>query len=635
MENRQFYLKTYLSGMFFLFVSMFTFAQNRVVSGTVSNAADNTPMARVSVQVKGTTTGTTTQANGSYSITVPSSQSVLVFSNAGFAPQEIPVQNSTSIDVQLSPNTTKMDEVVVVGYGSVQRKELTSAVTTIRSKDFLQGATNSPLQLIDGKVAGVTISSPAAADPNQNTNVQVRGAASIEAGNGPLIVIDGMPGGDLRNIAQQDIESITVLKDASASAIYGSRGANGVILVQTKQGKAGKVTLTYDSYLEKDVIANKPDILSAEEFLAHQRDADKGARTNWYDELIRKDNFGQNHYLSLAGGNQNTIFRISGNYKDKTAIDIASQRQEYGFRGNFLQKALDGLLEVEGNISYRVAKEEYTNYGAFQQAVKLNPTIPVMDSTGKYNTLQGYDTYNPVQDLMTRKNGSDQEYSVVDFNFKLNLLKNLNTSLRLARQGHDQLRREYYNSQSAESIQNNRTGRARLQDEKWTDYTLEWTGNYSARINKHDFKLLGGYSYQEFNNQGFWAENMNFPSDVFGYNNLDAGSWNLENGRLGMDSWKSKEKTIAFLSRANYYFDQTYFLTASVRYEGNTKFGANNKWGLFPAISAAWRISNLPSLQNSKTFNDLKLRVSYMVKPAVPDFQGTPHSPATQAMDVI
>ena len=128
---------------------------------------------------------------------------------------------------------------------------------------------------------------------------------------------------------------------------------------------------------------------------------------------------------------------------------------------------------------------------------------------------------------------------------------------------------------------------------------------------------------------------MNFPSDVFGYNNLDAGSWNLENGRLGMDSWKSKEKTIAFLSRANYYFDQTYFLTASVRYEGNTKFGANNKWGLFPAISAAWRISNLPSLQNSKTFNDLKLRVSYMVKPAVPDFQGTPHSPATQAMDVI
>jgi TonB-dependent starch-binding outer membrane protein SusC len=611
MENRQFYLKICLSGIFSLFVSMFTFAQNRVISGTVSNAADNTPMARVSVQVKGTSTGTTTQADGSYSITIPSSQSVLVFSNAGFASKEIPVQNSTSIDVQLSPNTTKMDEVVIVGYGSVQRKELTSAVTTIRSKDFLQGATNSPLQLIDGKVAGVTISSPAAADPNQNTNVQVRGAASIEAGNGPLIVIDGMPGGDLRNIVQQDIESITVLKDASASAIYGSRGANGVILVQTKQGKAGKVTLTYDSYLEKDVIANKPDILSAEEFLAHERDADKGARTNWYDELIRKDNFGQNHYLSLSGGNENTIFRISGNYKDKTAIDIASQRQEYGFRGNFLQKALDGLLEVEGNISYRVAKEEYTNYGAFQQAVKLNPTIPVMDSTGKYNTLQGYDTYNPVQNLKTRENGSDQEYSIVDFNFKLNLLKNLNTSLRLARQGHDQLRREYYNAQSAESIQNNRTGRARLQDEKWTDYTLEWTGNYSARINKHDFKLLGGYSYQEFNNQGFWAENMNFPSDVFGYNNLDAGSWNLENGRLGMDSWKSKEKTIAFLSRANYNFDQTYFVTASVRYEGNTKFGANNKWGLFPAISAAWRISNLPSLQNSKTFNDLKLRVSY------------------------
>ncbi len=604
-----------LSFLFSLFLFSTTlFAQTgSTVNGVVKDER-GMALAGVSVAIKGATGGTSTNENGLYTVTVPNSNSTLVFSYVGFATQEVALKNSATADVTMrSAGSTDMNEVVVIGYGSVQRKELTSAVTTVRSKDFIQGAANSPLQLIDGKVAGVTISNPAAADPNRGTDVQVRGAASISAGNGPLIVIDGMPGGDLRNLAQQDIESITVLKDASASAIYGSRGANGVILVQTKRGRAGSVTVTYDSYIERDYVANKPDILSPEEFVARKRDIDRGARTNWYDELIRKNNFGQNHYLSLAGGNENTVFRLSGNYREKSGIDIASDRGEYGFRGNFLQRALDGFLEVSGNISHRVAKEEYTNYGAFQQAVKLNPTIPIWDpaNPSRYNTPQGFDVYNPVQNLKTRENGADRTYSIVDFNFKFNLLKNLSTELKLASQRQDMLGREYHTSESAESIQSNRTGRARLQNEKWTDYTLEWLGNYNTRIGRHDLKLLGGYSYQEFNNQGFWAENMNFPSDVFGYNNLDEGSWNLENGRLGMDSWKSKEKTIAFLSRANYNFNENYFLTASVRYEGNTKFGANNKWGLFPAVSAAWRISNLPQLQNSNIVNDLKLRVSY------------------------
>ncbi|WP_423148890.1 SusC/RagA family TonB-linked outer membrane protein [Rubrolithibacter danxiaensis] len=582
------------------------------VTGTVTDEQGE-PLPGVSVKVKGSSMATTTDANGKFSINIPDANATLVFTYIGFTTQEVALNGRTSVTVQLKSTATALNEVVVVGYGSVQKRELTSAVTTVNSKDFLPGAVNSPLQMIEGKVGGVTISNPAAADPNRSTDVQVRGAASVEAGNGPLIVINGMPGGDLRNVAQQDIESITVLKDASAAAIYGSRGANGVILVQTKKGRAGKVTVTYDSYIEKDVVAEKPDILSPEEFLAHKRDIDFGARTNWYDQLIRKDNFGQNHYLSVAGGSENTVFRISGNFRDKSAIDIASDRREYGFNSNFQQKALDGLLEFGGNISYRIANEEFTNYGAFQQAVKLNPTIAIMDPNDplKYNTLQGYDTYNPVQDLLARENGADNTYSIVDLNFKLNILKNLNTELKLARQGHDRLGREYYTSGSAESVNNGRTGRARLQDEKWTDYTLEWLGNYYTHINKHDIKLMGGYSYQEFNNNGFWAENMNFPSDAFGYDNLDAGSWNRESGRLGMDSWRSKEKTIAFLGRANYSYDDTYFLTASARYEGNTKFGKNNKWGLFPAVSAAWRISRLPAIQNIKAINDLKLRVSY------------------------
>ncbi|RYY55810.1 MAG: SusC/RagA family TonB-linked outer membrane protein [Chitinophagaceae bacterium] len=597
-----------------LLVPRLGYSQSKTVRGKITGSTDSLPIPLATVSVKGSTTATSTDLNGAYSITVPSPSSVLVFSYVGSAPQEITVGERTSIDVVLKATaSTDIGEVVVIGYGSVQKRDLTSAVSTVRAKDFLQGGVNNPLQLIDGKVAGVSISNPAIADPNRSADVQVRGASSVEAGNGPLIVIDGMPGGDLRNVAQQDIESITVLKDASSAAIYGSRGANGVVLVTTKRGKSGDVSVTYDSYVEKDYVASKPDLITTDEFLANNRGQDLGARTDWYDELIRDNNIGQNHFVSLAGGNGNTIFRISGNYRTKSGIDIASDRREYGFRANFMQKALGGVLEFGGNVSYRVANEEFTNYGAFQQAVKLNPTIPVMDPNNptRFNTLQGFDTYNPVQDLLARENGADNTYSIVDFNIRLNITKNLNSELKLARQSRDRLGREYYTSRAAESINNQRTGRARLASEKWADYTLEWLGNYSKNFGKHDFKVVGGYSYQEFNNQGFWAENMDFPSDAFGYNNLDAGEWNLIEGRLGMDSWKSREKTIAFLGRVNYNFDNTYFVTASVRHEGNTKFGANNKWGTFPAVSAAWRISKLAALQSSTFVNDLKIRASY------------------------
>lgn len=600
--------------LLFMFSPLSLMAQDVRVTGKVT-ASNGEVLPGVTILLKNTQISTTTDQEGNFAINVPNARGTLVVSYVGYAEQEINVNNRAVINITLEQSQTSLNEVVVVGYGTVQKRELTSAVTTVRSKDFIPGAVNSPMQLIDGKVSGVTVSNPAAADPNRGTDVQIRGASSFLAGNSPLIIIDGMPGGDLRNLAQQDIESITVLKDAASAAIYGSRGANGVILVETKKGKAGSVVVTYDGYVEHDRVANKPDILSPEEFLAKNRDTDRGARTNWYDELLRDNNFGQNHFLSLSGGNQNSIFRISGNYRTKEGIDIATDRREYGFRGNFHQKAMDNFLEVMGNISYRIANEEYTNYGAFQQAVKLNPTIPIYDPANprKFNTLQGFDTYNPVQDLLARDNGADQTYSIIDLTFRLNLLKNLSTDLKLSRQGRDMWRREYYTTEAAESINNNRRGRARLQNEKWTDYTLEWTGNYSTSIGAHDFRIVGGYSYQEFNNNGFWAENMNFPSEAFTYNNLDAGDWNRDEGRLGMDSWRSKEKTIAFLSRATYDFDDTYFLTASLRYEGNTKFGRDNKWGLFPSVSAAWRISNLGAFKNIDAINDLKLRFSYGV----------------------
>ncbi|WP_341837619.1 SusC/RagA family TonB-linked outer membrane protein [Chitinophaga pollutisoli] len=597
-----------------LLACMQALAQSRNITGSVKDDS-GVSLAGVTIQIKGTTTGTVSDADGKFKLTVPNDNALLNVSFIGYEQQEIPVAGKSDINIVLLLSKKTLTDVVVVGYGTVAKRNLTSAVTTVTSKDFVQGGFNSPLQQIDGKIAGVTVSNVAVSDPNRGADVQVRGAGSLGAGTSPLIVIDGMPNGDLRNIMQQDIASYTVLKDAAAAAIYGSRGANGVILIETKKGKSGKVTLTYDSYLEHDAVAAKPDILTADEYLERSRGTDQGARTNWYDELLNTGNIGTNQFLTVSGGNENTVFRLSGNYRTKEGIDIASDRKEYGYRANFQQKAIDGRLEFSGNVSQRFVKEEYTNYGAFNQAAKLNPTIPIMDpdEPTKYNFLAGYDTYNPVADLLTRENGADVNYSIVDLNAKFHILKNFSTELKLARQGQDKLRREYYNSKAPESISNNRTGRARLQTEKWTDYTLEWLGNYNTSIGKHDISAMGGYSYQEFNYQQFNAENMNFPSDAFGYNNLGAGLWNLEAGRLGMGSGKEKEQLIAFLGRVNYNFDDTYFLTASLRYEGSSKFGRDNKWGMFPAVSAAWRIANLPALKDSRVIDDLKLRASYGV----------------------
>ena len=582
----------------------------KTVTGTVVDEAGE-PIIGANIVEKGKANGTMSDLNGHFSIVV-SSDAVLQISYIGFSLHEEAVKNKNVLQVIMKEDTQKLDEVVVVGYGSVDKKELTSAVTAVSSKDFLQGAFTSPLSMIDGKVSGVNVSNAAAADPNSSPNIQMRGASSIEAGNSPLVIIDGMPGADLRSVANQDIESITILKDGSAAAIYGSRAANGVILVQTKKGKAGKVSISYDGYIDHDMVANQPKVLSVDEFLAHERDVDFGHRVDWYDKLLNKSNLGQSHYLAVSGGSENLTFRASANYKKKDGLDIASSRKEYGVRMGFTAKTLEGLLEIQGNLSTRVIN---VDYGVFQQAVKLNPTHPLMDEKdpSKYSTLYGFDTYNPVGWLKDKEDGGDRQFSLADFKMKLNILPTLNTELSLARQGQEYFKRIYVNSNHKESIDNMRSGRGTLQEENYTDYTLEWIGNYFTTIDKHTIKLMAGYSYQEFNHRSFSSENANFPSDAMSYNNLEAGDWNMAAGRLGVSSLKEKEKTIGFPARLIYNYDDTYYLTASVRYEGNSKFGANHKWGWFPSVSAAWGISQEAFMQDISWLNDLKLRAGYGV----------------------
>ena len=330
---------------------------------------------------------------------------------------------------------------------------------------------------------------------------------------------------------------------------------------------------------------------------------DYGHRTNWYDELINKNNFGHNHNISLSGGSETTIFRMSANFKGKEGLDIASDRKEYGLRGNFKHTTLEGLLEVGGNFSYRIADEDYTDYASFKQAVQLNPTFSVdeMDAF-KGNSY----SFNPVKNLTEQENGAKQEYSTIDLNLKLNILKNLNTELKLGRQGHNKKQSQYKFKTHKDCINGNYNGYALLKQEAWTDWTLEWLGNYSFKINdEHDFKIMGGYSYQQFDYEWFSASNRDFPSDAFLYNYLQGGEYEKVNGRLGMESHKEEEKTIAFLGRINYNWNDVFLFTGSLRHEGNSKFGEDHKWGLFPAASAAWRVSKLPVFENSSAVDDL------------------------------
>lgn len=585
--------------------------QTKTISGVVKDAKGE-PIIGANVVVKGTTNGQITDFDGRFTISNVSANAVLQISYVGYATQEVTVGNKSNLDIVLAEDTETLQEVVVVGYGTTVKKDLTTAVTSVSSKDFLQGAVNDPMQMIDGKVAGVSMSSVNAADPNSSASLQVRGAGSLNAGNGPLIVIDGMPGGELRNLSQQDIESITVLKDGSAAAIYGSRAANGVILVTTKSGKAGKTTITYDGYIEHDFVASRPDMLSTEEFLEKVNGAvDHGSSTDWYGALLNENNFGMNHNVSISGGSENTIFRLSGNFRDKEGMDLVANRKEYGVRGNFKHTTLEGLLEVSGNINYRIADGE--NNGekrTFSMAFVQNPTFAVDSNEMGYD----YYNFNPVTATNTQFRKDHYEYATVDLNVRLNLLDNLYTEVKLGRQSRQQKYSEYKYQGYRECQTENVKGKAYLRHEEYVDWTFEWTGNYNFKIaDEHDFKLMGGYSYVQSDYEQMEMDNRDFPSDALTFNHIGAGKYQQASGRTGFDSNKSREKTIAFLGRLNYNWKDLVLFTGSMRYEGNTKFGDGNKWGLFPAASAAFRLSQLSFLQDNDIVDDLKVRASWGV----------------------
>ena len=603
-----------------MFIAVVFFALDVSAQTTVSgHVKDDTgeDVIGASVMEKGTSNGTVTDFDGKFTLQCKSG-ATLVISFIGYNPQEVKAKDG--LEITLKEDVAQLNEVVVVGYGSMAKKEISSSVVQISKDQFNQGAATDPMALIAGKVAGLNVASSADANPNAMTNIQVRGAGSLTASNGPLIVIDGIAGGDLRNIATQDVESITVLKDAGSAAIYGTRGANGVILVTTKKGSgtAGVTNVTYDSYIAFNVQKPRVEILSTDEFRRSRRGQDYGADTDWWDEITRPVSYNLNQYLSIDSSTKNGYFGLSVNYKKGNGLDIVSGREEYGGRFVGEQRVLNNRLQFNSSISARKVHEKWGNDGLFDTALTMNPTVPVKNPDGSYYQPNSpTDIHNPVNDLKENVSQGDRIYLLGNADVKLNILQmeqhNLNTSLSYALQYNDLKDNFYTPTTSSESFWNGYAGRARINYQKWWTNRLEWLVNYTMTLNEHQLKAVLGYSWERSNWEQSGNENMGFVYDALSYHGIGSGSY-LRDGKANLWAGSSESTLIGFFGRLNYNYNDMIFASASMRREGSTKFGANTKWGNFPSGSLAWEITKAPFAQSlAQAFQSLKPRVSYGV----------------------
>jgi TonB-linked SusC/RagA family outer membrane protein len=612
--------------LFLILWSSAAFAQTKRVTGVIVDPLGETIIG-ANVMEKGVQNGTVTDTEGRFSLQVAQG-ATLVVSYIGYGTREVPTGNETTLNITLVEDTKSLNEVVVIGYGSVRKGNLTSAVSHVSSKDFLNTNSVSPLMQIQGKVAGVTIENGAAGDPNSGATIQVRGFASRSLDNGPLVVIDGIPGADINLVKSVDIESIDILKDGAASAIYGTRGSNGVVIVTTKKGSTdGVLRTSYDGFFSIDMVNDRLEMLSADEFIRYRvadgQAENYGADTDWF-KAVTKTGVAHNHVMSLSGGTTGFNYRLSMDYKKAEGIDLSSTRQEYGARLALNHKAKNGLYEATVNLAPRVTNTNSANWEAFNQALLMNPTMPIYDlsdPSGKtYFQSPVLGTYNPVEAVHIEENGNEAKNLDWSATFQLNLLPilfdtpghTLTTSLTIAERIWDGF--SYWFIPGASTRQAERGypgGEASRGYNKGSSQNLEWIGNYQFKSGGHTAGLVGGYSYNYSVSSYLNGISRNFTSDLLKYNNLQDGTWQYRENVAGASSGKEDSRLIAFFGRVNYDYQQKYLLTASLRYEGSSKFGDSNKWGYFPAVSAGWRVSQEAFMESASWLDDLKLRADY------------------------
>ena len=610
---------------------MNVFAQRIDIQGVITDSYGE-PVIGAAVLVKGTVLGTATDIDGNYAINGVAPDATLEISSIGYKTTEVAVNGRTTINVTVEDDKALLDEVVVIGYGTMDKKELTSAITHISNKDFLPSSAQSPAMMIQGKAAGVSITNTGTGDPNNGASIQVRGVSSRAAGLGPLIVVDGVPGADMSNLNPNDIESFDILKDGAASSIYGTRGSNGVILITTKKGsKDGTIHTQYNGTFSFDVMKRELDMLDADEYRELRikgdgKTVDYGDNVDWLGEVSRLGTK-HTHALTLSGGNAKTNYRVTADYRDAKGIDIRSTRQEYGARAAISHTTNDGLFTFTANIAPRIIYRDNADWGVFRRAIEANPTTPVMDpdDPSKFTNFKGNQTeeVNPVELLTLEQSTGEDRLLEWDATAKANLLPllfkdgtgnhDLTTQVSFADHQATHFNGWFRPSTSTLAQNAGRAGQASRSYSQYRFYNFEWLTNYMTHINDHNIKAMFGYSYQYEQSAGLSAENSDFPNDGLTFDNLGTGEYAMEENIVGFGSYRNDAKLIAFFGRVSYDWKGRYLLTASLRYEGSSRFGANNKWGYFPAVSAGWRISDEDFMQDVTWVNELKIRGDYGV----------------------
>ncbi len=637
-------------------------AQSRTITGTVTAQDDNSPLPGVTVLVKGTTNGTATGADGGFSISVPDNNAVLVFSFIGFQSQELPVGTRSTIDAKLASDVQALSEVVVIGYGEQQKKDVTGGVVALTPKEFNKGVIASPEQLLQGRAAGVQVT-PASGEPGAAVNIRIRGTTSIRGGNNPLFVVDGVPldggsnerGADygageqsprnpLTFLNPADIENITVLKDASAAAIYGARGANGVVLITTRRGKAGTQSLNFSASGSVSAPLKRYDLLSAGEYLPALQAAggdptapgvNGGASTDWQDEILRTA-VTQNYSVDFGGGNDDTKYYFSMGYNDQQGIIKRSGLRRLSGRVNATHELFNDKVVLELNLATSGVRDQYAPLGdnagfkgnLLGAALQANPTYPVRNPDGTYFTPGGGDFRNPAATVNLIDDNGNTTRTLARISGTWRLLKGLSYKLNFGIDNASTVRRSSiprglpgFNEDVSVGPNNPRTGTGlnvangfvNIANQFASTQLLEHTLNYSGKLGIGSLDGLVGFAYQKFENRGNYTMAANFLADVArsglplydvigGVNNRDSRSYYAGSNR-------AQSELQSYFGRLNYNINEKYLITGTLRVDGSSKFGPNNKYGYFPSLAFGWRLSEEGFIPEA--FSDLKLRLNW------------------------
>lgn len=598
-----------------LLMSLSLCAQNYKASGTVTDD-NNEPLVGATVKVEGAPTGVITDLDGKFSVSC-NSNSTLDISYIGFVSQK--VKAGQNLKIVLTTDARTIDETIVVGigYGTMRKSDLTGAITSVQAKDLKQGVITSAEQMLQGKVAGLSVVQ-SSGSPENGASLRLRGGTSLSASNGPLVVVDGIPGVDFNSVQPSEIVSIDVLKDASAAAIYGSRGANGVIIVTTNRTATDKETksMQYNGYIAFATVAKKLDLLSANQWRGYVRQnnisgaLDYGADTDWQDELLRTA-ISHSHNVSFSNSRKNSGYRVSLTYNNNEGVIVRNNMNRLAASVSAYQYGLNNRLRLEAGINSNFDSWHPIDARIFEREVNLNPTVPVYNPDGSFTQISGTNTENPVEINANREQHNKRHRYLGYAKIELEILK----GLKAVANG------SYEFQHTTGGIYKPTYARMEGQSEKgwgqrtYAEYTNRQIESYLSYDNtfkkEHHLNLMAGYSYLDNVNEGFGATRSGFETNAFGFNNLGAGT---DYRQSDVYSYKSKTKLISFYGRANYSYLGRYMATFTIRHDGSSVFGADHKWGDFPSASLAWRISDEPFMKATQSWLDnLKLRLGYGV----------------------